>query len=255
MMLRLPRVVTAPLPEGQDWTIRKVGDKAVIVVNENLKGDEYQAAWRAAYASMRRRHLVWIPLPAAAIGTWLTRKLRTPIGAATLASLATAATVYGIVQLDGADLPRTIAEPRVVVTVHHFPTTLQPTPSPSHGQRTSTALPASPLPEQTSHPPASPPTTTPARTPQPADSTRPPAPDATQQATPPDSPTSGPPGIERTRPPSSAPPESTPTESPRSTPSTTTAPSTNAPAAAGCGGIHLGVPLDPLLNVDLCLLG
>lgn len=248
MIPRLPRILTVPLPEGQDWTIRRIGDETVIVVSEDLDDDEQKAAQRAAYASMRRRHLVWMPLPAAVVGGWLSRRACSLLGAATVASLATAAAVlYGAI----AKTPerRPAADPPELITLTPMPTVISPTatttPAPDLiGQiRTATPVRAS----STRGPTQPPPTVR--GTPAPSTETSPTTTDTPDETA---VPTSDPP----TEPPSLTPTPSTSGDDDDDGNDDDDGDdgSGGGNAPPGCGGIRLRVPLDPLLGLDACLL-
>ncbi|MFG3439856.1 hypothetical protein ACGF0J_21635 [Nonomuraea sp. NPDC047897] len=265
MIARLPRIIYKRLPDGQDWTVLKVDGEAVIVVNEALGDSERRAARKAARASIHRdSSTAWIPLPLVVGADWLARKSSTPLGAAVSASVITGAAVYGITT--SSSQPTHIAEPPAVVTVQATPTgtpTTTPPASATPTRRSKSArpnLPAStapPLRTDFTLPPQEP---TPDRTARPARTTRPPAP-PTEATSPPATEPSARPEPPTTQATPSLPATAQARSSVQSPPSAEAeppaadAPTTAMAGQAGCSGIRLRVDLDPLADLDTCLLG
>lgn len=264
MIRRLPRVIYTSLPEGQDWTIRTIDGRSTILIHEGLGDDDRRAARKAAYATVRGGIPRWIPLPAAVIFAWLAHQARTPLGAAGLATAATAVTVYAVTTLDGHPEPLKLAEPPpAVVTLQPSITptiTLIRTATPTRTTvRPTTASPGTSPPTFTTRPPerTRPPSTPPQRTA--AASTAPP-PTAASRSAPPGGDTSGEPSTTPTR---TGPPTTQPSITVTTEPTITASPPTETPppqtsgpptARAACEGLGLRVDLQPIVNVDACLL-
>lgn len=255
---RYRRVLYRELPEGQTWMITDIDGEQVIIISEALDAEGRKAARKAARASIRNRGLALIPLPVIASLAWLRDRANTPIGAAVMASTVTMAGGYALTE---ATRPAPVASPPVVVTLTPKTTTRTTSPRPTRTQATRTHSEQPPRRESVRPAPSAPAPTraAPSRAarssqPPPARTTRPPR-DAdrppTQQEPPRAQPTVA--GTSGTSAPASTPgPE--PTRTPP--PVAEDPPATDPPAPAGrdCGGIHVGVPLDPLLNLDVCLL-
>lgn len=244
MISRLPRVLYRPLPDGQDWIVRAAGKQAVIVINEALGTDGRRQARRAAYAALRRGYPAWVPLPVLAAFGWISDKARSPLGSAVTASALTAAAFYAVTAPHGTD-PPPIAGP-VIITIQPTPHATEPRaarPHPSARRATHTRPPATPSGGQSS----------------PARSTSSPPSRSDGPATPRASRTASPPttmeavqeaAVEFTATPSRSATEQadTPADFPSAAP-------TLEQAAAGCGGIGLDIRVDPVVDVDACLLG
>ncbi|MDX3109559.1 hypothetical protein [Nonomuraea angiospora] len=248
----MPRVIYQRLPEDQDWSVSKTDDEGVIIIiNEALEGAARKRAWRTAYRSIRGLP-AWMPIPVVVAGDWVARKTHTPMGSAVTASVLTAAAIYGVTSLDGDEHPS--AEPPIIVTV-------QPTPTPAvtPSRKPSSRSTRAPEPTLTggpptvitvvhptrSTPPMQPPTRRPLRSPHPSQqssvraTTAAPGPGGTPTSAAVDTPTPPPPAA----------------TSPPGIVAESSNPAAPQPAASSCGGIALGVDLDPLANVDACLLG
>lgn len=264
---RYHRVVYRSLPEGQEWAVVEIDGEQVIVISEALDEVARKRARKAARTSILGRGAL-LPLPVIAGAEWLRDRLQSPMSAAIVASTVTMTGAYAVAELTTDD-PAIVAGPPVVVTVTPEATTAGPRPTLT---RTPAARSERPTPRRESTRPAltgSAPTRA-ARTgqPTPARTTRPPAEDragdrrATRSAAPAEASaevraarTSGPPGTAGPRPtPTTA--ATTPPEVADDPPSASDPPASGPPALAGrdCGGIHVGLPLDPLLNLDVCLL-
>lgn len=260
MIARMPRYEYRPLPETQDWIITKDDGEDLIVINEALDSDERKAALKAAYGAWRRSQgpvagLLLLLTGAAAWASEEARQwVRTPLGSAVTASAITASMVYGITDLSRDD-PTPAAEPPTIVTVQPVPT-----PSATPSREPSTRATARPRPTPTGGQPtvitvarptrSAPPTRRPTR------STRP-SQQPSVKAT-----TAGPDPVPTGAAVSTPTPPPPPTPPPVATsPPVGVVAEPDTPAAAPevasgtCGGIALDVRLDPLANVDACLLG
>lgn len=246
MISRLPRVVYAALPDGQDWTTSTIGDETVILINELLDERGRRRARKAAHASLRTGGpQAWLPLPVVVAGGWIGRKARSPFGSAMLASVVTAGAVYGLVGPGARDEPPRLADPPVIVTIHQTPApastrhaTARPTRTrPSVSAGASRTVPPVRSTRSTSPPGTPPPRTTPpaATTPQPSQ----PVEDGGQE----------------TAEPALTPPPQPPTEEAEAPADPPTTAPTLEQAAASCRGSGLDVRVDPVLDVDACLLG
>lgn len=246
---RLPRVIYQPMPEGQDWSVTRIADEDVVLINELLDDGQRRAARRAAFRSIRGIP-AWVPIPVVAAGDWLSRKARGPMGSAAAASILTAAAFYGITALDGGEHP--IAQPPSVVTVTGSPTAARPPDSPSPSARSTRSRPPEPSGHKRSDEPAARAPATSTRTARPTRTTPPAAASPSGQAQ-----------VEdvaeepsQSTPPSAAETSATQAEAAESAaPAAASEPPPQGVDAATCGGVALDVRLDPLPGVNACLLG
>lgn len=264
---RYHRVVYRSLPEGQEWAVVEIDGEQVIVISEALDEEARKRARKAARASILGRGAL-LPLPVIAGAEWLRDRLQSPMSAAIVASTVTMTGAYALTELTTDD-PPPVAHPPVIVTLtaeatpaptaSHEPAPTRTRPPSRSGRPTARRDPAArPTPEGPRPTQAAPTRTTrPTRTPEPreAPEDRPtrteqePAAAVTRTSEPPVSS-----GREPTREP--ARPPTTPPPVADDPPPADTPPASDPPALTGrdCRGIHVGVPLDPLLNLDLCLL-
>lgn len=243
MISRLPRVLYRPLPDGQDWIVRRTGKQAIIVINEALDADGRRQARRAAYAALRREYPAWVPLPVLVVVGWLGEKARGPLGSAVTASALTAAAVYALAAPHNTDPPPNAGP--VIITIQPTPHPTEPraaSPHPSARRATQTRPPATPSGGHSS--PARATSNPPRRsggpaTPRASRTTPPPATmPAVQEA-----------AVELTPAPSRATAEQA--DAPETLPPT----APTVAQAAACRGVDLQVDVDSLVNVDACLLG
>lgn len=242
MISHLPRVTYAAMPSSKDWTTRTSGGRTTIIINEALDENGRREAERAAREYLKGSLPGWVPLPVIVGIGWLGRQARGPVGSAVLASAMTAAVIVG---LDGdREPPAPRAQAPITVTASPSsastpPASPGPTPSLTRSRSPSRGVPTSqpPVTATVSQTPTRP-VRTPAPTPSPRTTASPPP---SGEATMNPAPTTAPPD-------EGEPPPATAGPSPTAEPPPTV-------AADGCDGIGLRVDLDPIANLDACLLG
>ncbi|WP_146607367.1 hypothetical protein [Spongiactinospora gelatinilytica] len=242
------------LPGDVPTIVTSDDGQPIIIVNTKLPKHERRAAIRAAQRQLRRDGALTV-LPF--VG-WLAeqrdRAAAHPAPTATAVGLVALATV-AVITASGAPSEPPTAQPRPPLTATYA------SPSPKADATQSANPTASSIPR-------------PARTAAPVGDTRPQAPereadrrrDPTPDRTPRRRPTTAPPSFSASPHPTSEPrpddpvPEPPPGPEPQQPPEpdepdrTTPPPPGPRPETTACDGIHVRVPLDPLVNVDACLL-
>lgn len=266
---RYHRVVYRSLPEGQEWAVVEIDGEQVIVISEALDEEARKRARKAARASILGRGAL-LPLPVIAGAEWLRDRLQSPMSAAIVASTVTMTGAYALTELTTDD-PPPVAHPPVIVTLtaeatpaptaSHEPAPTRTRPPSRSGRPTARRDPAArPTPEGPRPIQAAPTRTTratgtPEREARPREAhddraTR------TERETPATVARASDPPATSGRQPTRAPTQTSAPPPVADDPPPADGPPAEPPALTGrdCGGIHVGVPLDPRLNLDLCLV-